>query len=30
MADALIIKNLNKRFGGLHAVQDVNFTVGEN
>ena len=30
MADALVIKNLNKRFGGLHAVQDVNFTVGEN
>src|SRR5262249_16520355 len=30
MADALVIKNLNKRFGGLQAVQDVNFTVREN
>ncbi|MGB7713517.1 MAG: ABC transporter ATP-binding protein [Pseudolabrys sp.] len=30
MADALVIKNLNKRFGGLHAVQDVSFTVREN
>src|SRR6476619_7923727 len=30
MADALVIKNLNKRFGGLHAVQDVSFSVREN
>ena len=30
MADALVIKNLNKRFGGLRAVQDVSFTVREN
>ena len=30
MADALVITNLNKRFGGLHAVQDVSFTVKEN
>src|SRR4029079_14449008 len=30
MADALVIKNLNKRFGGLHAGQDVSFTVREN
>ncbi|MGB9063208.1 MAG: ABC transporter ATP-binding protein [Pseudolabrys sp.] len=30
MAEALVIKNLNKRFGGLHAVQDVSFTVREN
>jgi branched-chain amino acid transport system ATP-binding protein len=30
MADALVIKNLNKRFGGLRAVQDVTFTVREN
>jgi branched-chain amino acid transport system ATP-binding protein len=30
MADALIIRNLNKRFGGLSAVQDVSFTVREN
>src|SRR5476651_2033973 len=29
MADALVIKNLNKRFGGLRAVQDVSFTVRE-
>jgi branched-chain amino acid transport system ATP-binding protein len=29
MADALVIKSLNKRFGGLHAVQDVSFTVRE-
>ncbi len=27
---ALVIKNLNKRFGGLRAVQDVTFTVREN
>ncbi|MBN9006760.1 MAG: ABC transporter ATP-binding protein [Rhizobiales bacterium] len=30
MADALVIKKLNKRFGGLRAVQDVSFTVREN
>jgi branched-chain amino acid transport system ATP-binding protein len=30
MADALVIKDLNKRFGGLRAVQDVTFTVREN
>jgi len=30
VADALVIRNLNKRFGGLRAVQDVNFTVREN
>ena len=29
MVDALVIQNLNKRFGGLHAVQDVSFTVRE-
>jgi branched-chain amino acid transport system ATP-binding protein len=29
MADALVIRNLNKRFGGLHAVQDVSFSVQE-
>jgi branched-chain amino acid transport system ATP-binding protein len=30
MADALVVKNLSKRFGGLRAVQDVSFTVREN
>jgi branched-chain amino acid transport system ATP-binding protein len=30
MADALVISNLCKRFGGLRAVQDVSFTVREN
>jgi branched-chain amino acid transport system ATP-binding protein len=30
MIDALVIKGLNKRFGGLRAVQDVSFTVKEN
>jgi branched-chain amino acid transport system ATP-binding protein len=30
MADALVIKGLSKRFGGLRAVQDVTFTVKEN
>src|SRR5437763_16585808 len=30
MADALVITNLSKRFGGLRAVQDVSFTVREN
>ncbi|MBV9558565.1 MAG: ABC transporter ATP-binding protein [Pseudolabrys sp.] len=29
MADALVIRGLNKRFGGLRAVQDVSFTVRE-
>lgn len=29
MADALVIRDLNKRFGGLHAVQDVSFSVRE-
>ena len=30
MAEALVIKGLNKRFGGLRAVQDVSFTAKEN
>jgi branched-chain amino acid transport system ATP-binding protein len=30
MSDALVISGLNKRFGGLRAVQDVSFTVKEN
>jgi branched-chain amino acid transport system ATP-binding protein len=30
MADALVIKGLSKRFGGLRAVQDVSFSIGEN
>src|ERR1700760_5089326 len=30
MADALVIKGLSKRFGGLRAVQDVSFTVKKN
>src|ERR1700724_1011242 len=30
MSEALVIKGLNKRFGGLPAVQDVSFTVNEN
>ena len=30
MADALVIKGLSKRFGGLRAVQDVSFSVREN
>src|ERR1700726_3113397 len=30
MTDALVIRNLSKRFGGLRAVQDVSFTVKEN
>jgi branched-chain amino acid transport system ATP-binding protein len=29
MTDALVIRNLSKRFGGLRAVQDVSFTVKE-
>ena len=30
MAEALVIKGLSKRFGGLRAVQDVSFAVQEN
>ena len=30
MTDALVIKGLSKRFGGLRAVQDVSFTVKQN
>jgi branched-chain amino acid transport system ATP-binding protein len=30
MTDALVIKGLSKRFGGLRAVQDVSFIVKEN
>jgi branched-chain amino acid transport system ATP-binding protein len=30
MTDALIVKGLSKRFGGLRAVQDVSFTIKEN
>src|ERR1700732_3843495 len=30
MADALVIRGISKRFGGLRAVQDVSFTVKEN
>src|SRR3984957_2348240 len=30
MADALVIRGLSKRFGGLRAVQDVGVTVKEN
>src|SRR5215471_13777737 len=30
MTDALVIKGLSKRFGGLRAVQDVSYTVKEN
>ena len=29
MADALVIRNLSKRFGGLRAVQEVSFSVKE-
>src|SRR5579862_3264672 len=29
MAEALVIRNLSRRFGGLRAVQDVNFAVNE-
>jgi branched-chain amino acid transport system ATP-binding protein len=29
MAEALVIKNISKRFGGLRAVQDLSFTVKE-
>ena len=30
MAEALVVRNLNKRFGGLRAVQDLNFSVNEH
>ena len=30
MAEALVIRNISKRFGGLRAVQDVSFAVNEN
>jgi branched-chain amino acid transport system ATP-binding protein len=30
MAEALVIRNLCKRFGGLHAVQDLSFSVNES
>ena len=30
MAEALVIRGMSKRFGGLRAVQDVSFSVGEN
>jgi len=30
MAEALVIKGLSKRFGGLRAVQDVSFSVLAN
>ena len=30
MADALVVRDLSKRFGGLRAVQDVSFTVRHN
>src|ERR1700688_1610442 len=30
MADALVVRGLSKRFGGLRAVQDVSFTIKEN
>jgi branched-chain amino acid transport system ATP-binding protein len=30
MAEALVVKGLSKRFGGLRAVQDVSFSVQEN
>ena len=30
MTDALIVKGLSKRFGGLRAVQDVSFSIQEN
>jgi ABC-type branched-subunit amino acid transport system ATPase component len=29
MAEALIVRNLSKRFGGLRAVQDLSFSVNE-
>ena len=30
MTEALVVRNLSKRFGGLRAVQDVSFSVQEN
>ena len=30
MTDALVVRGLSKRFGGLRAVQDVSFTIEEN
>jgi branched-chain amino acid transport system ATP-binding protein len=30
MAEALVIRNLSKRFGGLRAVQDISFSVNES
>jgi branched-chain amino acid transport system ATP-binding protein len=30
MAEALVVQDLSKRFGGLRAVQEVSFTVREN
>ena len=30
MGDALIVRNMSKRFGGLRAVQDVSFSIREN
>jgi branched-chain amino acid transport system ATP-binding protein len=30
MGDALVVRNLSKRFGGLRAVQDLSFSVREN
>src|SRR4029077_8575383 len=30
VADALVVRNLNKRFGGLRAGQDVSFSVRKN
>jgi branched-chain amino acid transport system ATP-binding protein len=30
MGDALVVRNLSKRFGGLRAVQDLSFSVQEN
>jgi branched-chain amino acid transport system ATP-binding protein len=30
MAEALVVRNLSKRFGGLRAVQDLSFSVSES
>src|SRR6202140_4549787 len=30
MAEALVVRHLSKRFGGLRAVQDLSFSVNEN
>jgi branched-chain amino acid transport system ATP-binding protein len=30
MAEALVVRNLSKRFGGLRAVEDVSFSIREN